>query len=628
MKIKILITAFLLFRLISLGQTFSLGTAADFLLFSSSGAVSNTGLSAFTGNIGSDLGAISGFGTATVIGSFYNENAVTNQAKVDLLLAYNQIITVPATVTSHAPAFGGGESLVTGAYEIAGAGSLAGNLTLNGLGDMNSVFIFRFSGAFSVGAASKVILINGARPCNVYWVSQGATSIGASTIMKGTVIVNNAAVAIGADCNIEGRMLTTSGAISFGPSVAYLPTCISTTIAIPTPPPCCHPNFGTTVNFVVFTNNGAVTNYGTSMLGLNIGSNTGLISGFGTSTVTGSFYNVDATTTAAKTDMLNLYNELISVPITNASHAPAFGSGETLNSGVYYIGAAGSIAGTLTLDGQGDDNSIFIFRISGAFSVAASSRIILLNSALPCSVFFVSEGLISIGESSIMKGTFLANNAAVNMAANCDLSGRLFSTGGAINIDQSSATNDFPCPVIAPLPIELLSFTSECYNQSIVLEWITATEINNDYFSIERSIDGINWQLVAIVDGAGNSTSNTIYSFIDVGRNDDLSYYRLKQTDFNGQFKYSAIIAMEECENPINELDIYPNPVISTLNLSYKGDVGLINSISVYNVLGEVVYYSTFFESEIDFDDLPRDTYFLHVRLDSKNIVKRFAVGG
>ena len=607
------------------GQAFTLGTAANFVLFTSNGAVANTGSSTLTGNIGTDIGAISGFGTATVIGSFYNADAVTAQAKVDLLLAYNQIISVPATVTSHAPAFGGGESLFTGVYAIAGAGSLAGNLTLNGLGDTTSVFIFRFTGAFAVGAASTVILTNGARPCNVYWVSQGATSIGASTTMKGTIIVNNAAVAIGAGCNIEGRMLTTSGAIAFGPSVAYLPTCLSSSITIPTPPPCCHPNFGTTINFVLFTNNGAVTNSGSSTLTGNIGSDAGLISGFGTATVTGSLLNADATTALAAIDMLSLYNQLITAPITNASHAPAFGSGETLNSGVYYIGAAGSIAGVLNLDGQGNANSIFIFRISGAFSVAASSTIILLNSALPCSVFFVTEGLISIGTSSIMKGTFIANNAAVSMEAGGDLRGRLFSTNGAINFDQSVATNIDPCPS-APLPIELLSFTGECYNQSIVLEWSTATEINNDYFSIERSIDGINWQIIAKIDGAGNSTSIKNYSYIDVGQYNDISYYRLKQTDFDGQFKYSAIIAIEKCGEDISELAIYPNPANETLNLSYGGDKDKIISISIYNVLGEMVYYSEFYQSKIVFENKLNGIYFLHVNLASKNIIKKFIV--
>jgi hypothetical protein len=84
MKKKILIIALVLYRLTSFGQVINLGTAANFILFTSAGAVDNTGSSTLTGDIGSDLGDISGFGEATVNGSFYNADSVTALAKVDL----------------------------------------------------------------------------------------------------------------------------------------------------------------------------------------------------------------------------------------------------------------------------------------------------------------------------------------------------------------------------------------------------------------------------------------------------------------------------------------------------------------------------------------------------------------
>ena len=73
------------------------------------------------------------------------------------------------------------------------------------------------------------------------------------------------------------------------------------------------------------------------------------------------------------------------------------------------------------------------------------------------------------------------------------------------------------------------------------MKWSTATEIDNDYFSIERSIDGINWQTITNVIGAGNSTSLKQYSFTDKELNNDISYYRLKQTDFSRKFKYFSL---------------------------------------------------------------------------------------
>jgi hypothetical protein len=176
------------------------------------------------------------------------------------------------------------------------------------------------------------------------------------------------------------------------------------------------------------------------------------------------------------------------------------------------------------------------------------------------------------------------------------------------------------------LPIELVSFTSKCNNQNVELKWVTSSEINNDYFSIERSIDGINWELVTKVNGAGNSTSIKNYSYTDVSPYQAISYYRLKQTDFDGEFKYSAIIAIEKCKGEINGLAIYPNPVIETLNLSYKGDKSQILSTSIYNLLGELVYYSELYQSRIVFEDKLNGIYFLHLNTSSKNSIKKFIV--
>ena len=419
-------------------------------------------------------------------------------------------------------------------------------------------------------------------------------------------------------------MLSTTGAIAFGPATANLPTCGSS-IPLPASPPCCNPEFGSTIDFVLFTNNGAVSNVGNSGYSRNIGSDMGVISGFATATVVGSFYNQDVVTEQTKIDLYELYNQLIINPITNNYHPPAFGNGETLTTGVYYIGGAGSLAGNLTLDAQGDTNSVFIFKIRGAFAAGANSNIILANLASSCSVFWVAEGAISIGASCQMKGTFLANNAAVSMADGGNLEGRLFSTNGAIAIDQTVADNTTPChkPTYI-LPIELLSFNGKCNFQNIVLNWSTSTEINNNYFSIERSIDGINWQIIGLVNGAGNSNGLKNYTYTDDEPNNGISYYRLKQTDFNKTFKYSNIIYVENCKDGISELSISPNPVNEALNLSFYGDKNLVISMSIYNLLGEIIYFKKGYQSKIIFEEEINGVYFLHLSLPSKNIIKKF----
>jgi hypothetical protein len=209
----------------TLAQLPDLGTAENFVLFSSAGALGNVGTSVITGDIGTNDGAITGFGTPTMVnGSIESENSVTAQCSIDVQAAYNELLGTPATVTNHAPVFGGGETLSAGVYSIAAAGSLGGSLTLNAEDDADAVFIFKFGGAFTT-TASSVILSNGATACNVFWIAEGAIAMAASTDIKGTIIANNGAISLGADGILEGRMLTTAGAATLLTVSIALPSC-------------------------------------------------------------------------------------------------------------------------------------------------------------------------------------------------------------------------------------------------------------------------------------------------------------------------------------------------------------------------------------------------------------------
>ncbi|MDZ7775137.1 MAG: ice-binding family protein [Bacteroidales bacterium] len=106
-----------------------------------------------------------------------------------------------------------------GVYDVAGAPSIAGTLTMDGGGDPNSVFIIRGTGAFTTGVGTTVVLTGGAAPENIFWVSDAAMSTGANTIMKGTMLGGGTAagaVSLGADSHLEGRLLTKLGAASLG----------------------------------------------------------------------------------------------------------------------------------------------------------------------------------------------------------------------------------------------------------------------------------------------------------------------------------------------------------------------------------------------------------------------------
>ncbi|MBW6498623.1 MAG: hypothetical protein K0B09_09560 [Bacteroidales bacterium] len=96
-----------------------------------------------------------------------------------------------------------------------------------------------------------------------------------------------------------------------------------------------------------------------------------------------------------------------------------------------------------------------------------------------------------------------------------------------------------------PLPIELLSFTAKYQDGKVLLNWATGSEINNDYFTLERSRDAVDAEIIGFIDGAGNSSHTLHYQFIDHDPLPGISYYRLKQTDYDGSFEYSQWVAVQ-----------------------------------------------------------------------------------
>ena len=117
------------------------------------------------------------------------------------------------------------------------------------------------------------------------------------------------------------------------------------------------------------------------------------------------------------------------------------------------------------------------------------------------------------------------------------------------------------------LPIELLNFngySEEGYNR---LEWVTASELNNDRFIIEKSHDGVLFNVIGDVEGQSNSNNNTDYSFIDDNINDGIFYYRLRQVDFDGSYTYSNTIAIKQSENA--EISFFPNPTKGNVKLNF-----------------------------------------------------------
>lgn len=180
---------------------------------------------------------------------------------------------------------------------------------------------------------------------------------------------------------------------------------------------------------------------------------------------------------------------------------------------------------------------------------------------------WVTDGSVNI--------TGLAENGTIEMDSPCLDCGSF----NAFTLASSSPIN--------PLPVELLFFDAKLNNERKVdLIWQTASEHNNDYFSIERSQDGENFEVITIVPGAGNSNDLLSYLSKDENPFPGISYYRLKQTDYDGDFEYSPIKVVQLLKEGI--VSIYPNPSSSgVVNFSSASAIG---NLKVFSSDGKMVF--------------------------------------
>jgi hypothetical protein len=159
----------------------------------------------------------------------------------------------------------------------------------------------------------------------------------------------------------------------------------------------------------------------------------------------------------------------------------------------------------------------------------------------------------------------------------------------------------------APLPVELLWFKADWQNRLVSLTWETASELNNDRFEIERSTSADDFEYIGQINGAGTTAENKSYLFVDESPLPGISYYRLKQIDFDGKFEYSKVISVtNEWNNP--GFIIYPNPVtLSDKFISFKEPTRL----QVYNALSQLILVQDKFVKELDITTLKPGIYML-----------------
>ena len=224
------------------GPTIGLGTAKSFAVLAGT-TVTNTGATKISGDLGLSPGkaaAITGFPPGLVTnGSKHAADALAAQAQLALKTAYDDASgRTPPTQTVSAL---GGLSLVGGVYKSTGDLSLTGDLTLNGGNDPSSVFIFQAAAGLTVSPSARVILVNGASACNVFWQVTSSATLGTGASFRGTILALTS-ISLATGATVDGRVLARNGAVTLqGNTIGNAQCVIGTAVPTATPTPTATP---------------------------------------------------------------------------------------------------------------------------------------------------------------------------------------------------------------------------------------------------------------------------------------------------------------------------------------------------------------------------------------------------
>ncbi len=356
----------------------------------------------------------------------------------------------------------------------------------------------------------------------------------------------------------------------------------------------------------------------------------GSLTGFTQSVVISEIYGAGGNAGATlKSDFIELYNPTeaaVSLEGWSVQYASATGmswaktdlSGSIAAKGYYLIKEADGTGGTVNLPTPDKIGTLTMSGTNG--KVALVNNTTLLTGTTPTGatvVDLVGYG-ITTGAETASTGTPLTATTSVERKANATSTAETMATGGADDLkgngyDTNNNLLDFitkPGPVPqnsgSVTPITLKSFYAIANGNNVELKWVTSAEINNRYFEIQHSIDALNFTTITKIDGAINSANENSYQFTHYQPTQGVNYYRLTQTDFNGDSKAFEVKAVKILSATQKTLNIYPNPISIntqfTLNSNAK-DLELkvlnANGIVVIKSKGSVTQINQYFNQNV-----------------------------
>lgn len=193
-----------------------------------------------------------------------------------------------------------------------------------------------------------------------------------------------------------------------------------------------------------------------------------------------------------------------------------------------------------------------------------------------------------------------------------------------ITVDEAptnSASTD--CSIVS-LPVELVQFKGKVLEKEVQLTWATVSERDNDFFIAERSKDGLNWASFAMIQGAGNSTEVLEYKVIDSNPKGGISYYRLKQFDFNGSMTISDFVSVTR--NDATEAQLFPNPASNHVKITANEIIYQVDLVAVSGAIVKSVQFSDDADIALDLSDMTEGVYLATIYTKNETLVKRLIV--
>ena len=315
---------------------------------------------------------------------------------------------------------------------------------------------------------------------------------------------------------------------------------------------------------------------------------------------------------------------------TDGDFAVTFPAGTTIPAGGYYTVASASGSGlSPNLNWatcgctSGPTSEVGIFTNSAEQVILYNSSGVIVD-AIIWGTGQLPDAMTTsvVGSCSSQSVTFPASGATYeSIGSHTDGVAKERSVDGGTTW-QNATTHTFGATNDVVLPIELLNFSVELNDNVVNISWVTLTELNNDFFTIERSVDALTFESLEKINGAGNSLSILNYTTTDERPFMGMSYYRLKQTDFNGSYSYSNIKSVYLNES--SQIEAYPNPNENGILKIATGNTNPID-IKLLNSLGQIMYnaQSNNTITELDLTTFEKGVYILYIKNESISFTRK-----